>query len=173
MNSRIAARGLLCVMLAGMAGSMVSCKSAPQGPPAPLAIADGMKVTIEMTVTAMPDKTVESTKGKTPIVLIQGKHEQWPSLEIALAGMTVGEKKTLTLTADQAAGPYDESKKRTVKLEQLPLGTKVGTKIRSNQTGVVARVVKITGDSAEIDENDQLAGKDVIVDVTILKVEKP
>ena len=115
-----------------------------------------------------------STIGKPhPFSFIQGEHAIWPGFEIALAGMTEGDKKTIPLTADQAAGPYDESKKRTVTLEQLPPGAKVGTKIRSNQTGAEARVVKIAGDSAEIDANDRLAGKDVIVDVTILKVERP
>lgn len=170
MNGRIAARMLLCVILAGLSGAMVSCKSAPK---APLAVADGLKVTMDMTIT-LPDKTVvDSTIGKKPFSFIQGKNENWPSLEIALRGMTAGEKKTIHLTADQAAGPYDESKRRTVKLEQLPLGTKVGTKVRSKETGAEAYVVKISGDSAEIDYNDRLAGKDVIVEAAILKVEKP
>ena len=172
MNGLVAVRGLLCIMLAG--GMLASCKSAPQGPPIPLAVADGMKVTMDYTITTLPDKVVAlSTIGKKPITITQGKHEIFPSMEIALAGMTTGEKKTIQLTADQAAGPYDESKKRTVKLEQLPLGAKVGTKVRSKQSGAEARVVKIFDDSAEIDYNDVLAGKDVIVDVTILKVQKP
>lgn len=169
MNGRIAARMLLCVILAGLPGAMVSCKSAPK---APLAVADGLKITMDMTVT-LPDKTVESTVGKKPLTFIQGKHENWPSLEIALVGMRAGEKKIIALTADQAAGPYDESKRRTVKLEQLPPGTKVGTKVRSRESGAEARVVKISGDSAEIDYNDRLAGKDLVVEATILKVEKP
>jgi FKBP-type peptidyl-prolyl cis-trans isomerase 2 len=159
-------------MLAGVAGATTSCKSAPQGPPAPLAVADGMKITMDMTVT-LPDKAVESTVGKKPVTFTQGKHDVWPSLEVALAGMTVGEKKTIQLTADQAAGPYDDSKRRTVKMDQLPMGTKIGTRIRSRETGAEAHVVKIAGDSAEIDFNDRLAGKDLVVDVTILKVEKP
>ena len=170
MNGRTAVRVLLCVMLAGVSGALLSCKSTPKGP---LAVADGMKVTMDLTIT-LPDKTVvDSTVGKKPFSFIQGKHENWPSLEIALVGMIAGEKKTIALTADQAAGPYDESKRRTVKLEQLPPGTKVGTKIRSSKDGAIARVVKISGDSAEIDSNEDLAGKDLVVSVTILKVEKP
>lgn len=174
MSDRIALRGLLCVMLAGMAGATTSCKSAPQGPPAPLVIADGMKVTMDYTITTLPDKAVAlSTIGKKPITMTQGKHEIFPGMEMALAGMTAGEKKTITLTADQAAGPYDDSKRRTVKMEQLPPGTKVGAKVRSRESGAEARVVKISGDTAEIDSNDPLAGKDLVVEATILKVEKP
>ena len=172
MSGRIAVRVLLCVVLTGMAGAMTSCKSAPQGPPAPLVIADGMKITMDMTVT-LPDKTVMSTAGKEPVIFIQGKHDIWPSLEVALAGMGLGEKKKIALTSDQAAGPYDDSKRRTVKMEQLPPGTKVGTKVRSRESGAVAQVAKITGDTAEIDYNDLLAGKDLFVETTILKIEKP
>ena len=167
MSGRIALRVLLCVMLAG---TMLACKSS--GPKAPLAVADGMKITMDMTVT-LPDKTVESTVGKKPVTFTQGKHDIWPSLEIALVGMRAGEKKIIALAADQAAGPYDDSKRRTVKMEHLPLGTKVGTKVRSRESGAEARVVKISGDTAEIDFNDSLAGKDLVVEATILKVEKP
>jgi len=171
-SGRNAVRVLLCVMLAGLAGATTSCKSAPKAPPVPLAIADGMKVTMDMTVT-LPDRTVESTVGKKPVTFTQGKHAIWPSLEITLAGMKPGEKKTITLLVDEAAGPYDDNKRRTVKLEQLPLGAKVGTRVRSKADGTEARVVKIFGDSAEIDFNDPLAGKDLVVSVTILTVEKP
>ncbi|MDO8546373.1 MAG: FKBP-type peptidyl-prolyl cis-trans isomerase, partial [Nitrospirales bacterium] len=100
MSGRNAVRILLCVMLAGMVGATTSCKSAPQGPPAPLVIADGMKITMDMTVT-LPDKTVESTVGKKPVTFTQGKHAIWPILEIALVGMRVGEKKIIALAADQ------------------------------------------------------------------------
>lgn len=170
MNGRLAGRILLGIVLAGLPGSMVSCKSTPKSP---LTVADGLKVTMNMTVT-LPDKTVAiNSAQKAPLTFILGKHDVWPSLEIEITGMRPGDRKTFALTAEQAGGPYDESKRRTVKLAQLPLGTKVGTKVRSKETGVEARVVKIFGDSAEIDENDQLAGKDVIVAVTILKIEKP
>lgn len=168
MNGRTAVRVLLCVMLAGLSGALVSCKSTPKGPPA---VADGLKVTLDMTVT-LPDKTVVSTVGKAPITFVQGKHDIWPSLEIALAGMRPGEKKNLALTSDQAAGPYDENKRRTVKMEQLPPGSKVGTKVRSKD-GAIARIVKLSGDTAEIDFNDPLAGKDLLIEATIVKVEKP
>ena len=183
MNGPLAGRALLCVMLAG---ALPACKSSasktPAAPPAvtaspaataPLVVADGMKITVDMTVT-LPDKTVAiNSAQKAPLTFILGKHDVWPGLETEITGMKPLEKKTFALTAEQTGIPYDESKRRTVKTEQLPLGAKVGTKIRSKQTGVESRVVKITGDSAEIDENDQLAGKDVIVEVTILKIEKP
>lgn len=169
MNGRIAARVLLAVMLASLSGGMLSCKSAPKSP---LAVADGLKVTIDYTIT-LPDKSVVlSTVGKQPFSFLQGKHEILPSLEIALVGMKPGEQKKVPLAPDQAYGPYDENKRRTVKIEQLPPGAKVGARVRSKD-GQIARIVKISEGSAVIDFNDPLAGKDLVYEVTILKVEKP
>lgn len=169
MNGRMIAWVLLYAMLAGLSGALLSCKSTPKSP---LAVADGMKVTMDYTIT-LPDKSVAlSTVGKGPVSFVQGRHEILPSLEIALAGMRPGEKKNVHLTPEQAYGPYDENKKRTVKIEQLPPGTKVGTKVR-NKEGAIAHVVKISEDSAVLDFNDQLAGKDLDYEVTIIKVEKP
>ena len=172
-NSRLAVRVLLCVVLAGVSGTLLSCKSsAAKTPASPLPVAEGMKIAMEFTIT-LPDKSVAfSNVGKGPFFFIQGKHEILPSLEIALAGMKPGEQKKVPLTADQAYGPYDENKKRTVKIEQLPPGAKVGTKVRSKD-GEIAHVVKVSEDSAVIDFNDPLAGKDLTYEVIILKVEKP
>jgi FKBP-type peptidyl-prolyl cis-trans isomerase 2 len=169
MNGRTAVRVLLCVMVAGLSGALVSCKSTPKGPPA---VADGMKVTMDYTITLADKSVALSTVGKKPISFVQGKHEILPSLEIALAGMRPGEQKNVHLTPEQAYGPYDENKRRLVKIEQLPPGTKVGAKVRG-KNGEIARVVKISEDSAVIDFNDPLAGKDLTYEVTIVKVEKP
>jgi len=170
-----ATRLLLCAVLVSLSSALLSCKSSvpktPNNPNAPLAVAEGLKVTMNMTLT-LPDKTVVSTEGKEPVIFIQGRHDIWPSLETALTGLRAGEKKTVTLTANQAAGPYDASKRRTVKTEQLPKGTIAGAKVRSNN-GDLARVVSISDDHAELDFNDPLAGKDLVVEATILNVEQP
>ncbi len=183
-------RILLCAACIGMVAMLPACKSksskpetaktepatAPAAPASPAApagpqVSDGAKTTMEFTIT-LPDKSVAfSNVGKDPFTYVQGKHEIWPSLEMALAGMSPGEKKKVTLTSDQAYGPYDETKKQTVKLAQLPPGAKVGSQVK-NKNGDIARVLKITDDSAVIDFNHPLAGKDLMVDVTILKVEK-
>jgi FKBP-type peptidyl-prolyl cis-trans isomerase 2 len=173
MNRRIGILALLYVILAALPGGLLACKSGAAKPPAGLPeIADGMKVTMDITVT-LSDKTVAiSTAGKEPFTYMHGRHDIWPSLEIALAGMKPGEKKKVSLTSDQAYGPYDESKRQTVKLAQLPPGTKVGAQVK-NQKGEIARVIKISEDSAVVDFNNPLAGKDLIIEATILKVEKP
>jgi FKBP-type peptidyl-prolyl cis-trans isomerase 2 len=134
-------------------------------------IADGAKVTVEYTL-ALADKTVlETNVGKEPISYTQGNHEIIPGLEKALAGLKAGDKKHVTVTAEDAYGPYDEQKKVTVTKEQVPPEVKVGTKLRA-QNGMEAKVVSIDGNSVVVDTNHPLAGKSLVVDINVLKVEK-
>jgi FKBP-type peptidyl-prolyl cis-trans isomerase 2 len=54
----------------------------------------------------------------------------------------------------------------------VPPETKVGTLLRS-QEGLEARVLEVNGDSVLLDMNHPLAGKNLVFEVNILKVEKP
>ena len=123
-----------------------------------LAITDGSKVTLEYTL-ALPDRTVvESNVGKEPISYTQGNSEVLPGLEKALAGLKAGDKKHVTLSADEAYGSYDEKKKVTVTKEQVP---------------PEAKVVAIDGNAVVVDTNHPLAGKSLVFDINVLKVESP
>jgi FKBP-type peptidyl-prolyl cis-trans isomerase 2 len=138
--------------------------------PSPV-IADGAKVTVEYTL-ALPDKTVlETNVGKEPISYTQGNHEIIPGLEKALAGLKAGDKRHVTVTAEDAYGPYDEQKKVTVTKEQVPPEVKIGTRLRA-QNGMEAKVLSIDGNSVVVDTNHPLAGKSLVFDINVLKVEK-
>ena len=56
--------------------------------------------------------------------------------------------------------------------KNVPPEAKVGTLLRS-QDGQQAKVVEMKGDSVVVDTNHPLAGKNLVFDVNILKVEKP
>lgn len=137
-----------------------------------LQIADGLRVTLEYTLT-LPDKTVaDSTKGQPPFSYTQGKQEIIPGLEKALAGLKAGDKKRIMVPAAEAYGLYDEKKKVEVPKKNVPPEVKPGMRLRS-QDGREAKVLEIKGDSVVIDTNHPLAGKDLTFDVNILKVEHP
>lgn len=134
-------------------------------------IADGMKVTLDYTL-ILPDQTVlESTVGQEPISYLHGNREILPGLEKAMTGMKAGEKKRITLSPDEAYGPYDEKKKVTVSKDQVPPDSKVGTRLRSPD-GREAKIVAMEGNSVVVDLNHPLAGKPLVFEVKIVKVEK-
>jgi len=137
-----------------------------------LQVADGLKITLEYTLT-LPDQTVaDSTAGKEPFSYIHGEHEIIPGLEKGLTGLKAGDKKRIVLAAADAYGSYDEKKKVSVPKANVPPETKVGSLLRSEE-GLEARVIQVTGDSVVLDMNHPLAGKNLVFDVDILKVEKP
>jgi FKBP-type peptidyl-prolyl cis-trans isomerase SlyD len=137
----------------------------------PAAVGDGAKVTLEYTLSLADNTPVESNVGKEPVIYTHGKKEIIPGLEKALAGMKAGDKKHVTVPADEAYGQYDEAKKVTVTKDQVPSSVKVGTRLRS-QNGMEAKVVSIDGNNVVVDTNHPLAGKSLVFDVNVLKVEK-
>jgi FKBP-type peptidyl-prolyl cis-trans isomerase SlyD len=135
-------------------------------------IADGMRVTMEYTLT-LPDKTVaDSTAGQTPFSYVHGVHQIIPGLEKALTGLKAGDKKRVAIPAADAYGLYDKAKIITVPKKNVPPEAKAGTMLRS-ASGQPAKVLEIKGDSVVIDTNHPLAGKDLTFDVNVLKVEPP
>ena len=183
MKRRIGAWVLLYALLAGLSGTMLSCKSGAKPPAgsspsakAPdqdstLPIANGDKVTMDYRI-LRPDDTVIDI-GKEPLSFIQGKQKIVPAdIEASVAGMKVGERKRIPLTAEQAFGPYDESKKITVKREQLRPDAKAGGLVQ-RKDGTRARIVDLSDSSAVLDFNmHALTGPNLVYAITILKVEK-
>ena len=85
-----AGRSLLLGMLLAVGGQLMGAGAYAQGD---LAIADGVKVSLEYILT-LPDKSVaDSNVGQEPIIFVQGAHEIVPGLEKALDGMKAGQKR--------------------------------------------------------------------------------
>jgi len=103
---------------------------------------------------------------------VQGRHEIFPALEREVAGMKPGEEKKVELTAEEGFGPYDDKKKMDVPRTQLPATAKEGA-IVQDKAGHFATVAEFSDSTAVLDYNHPLAGKPLVVQVRILKVENP
>jgi FKBP-type peptidyl-prolyl cis-trans isomerase 2 len=132
-------------------------------------IVEGSKVTLEYVATA-PGST-EIDYGNVS-EFVQGRHEIIAALEREVVGMKSGEEKKVTLSPEDAFGPHDERKTLKIPKTLLPLGTKAGDVLR-NDAGVLATVAEIGETLAVLDYNHPLAGKPLVVQLKILKVEKP
>jgi len=135
-----------------------------------LQIGDGMKVTMEYTLTLSDKTVVDSTAGRVPFSYTHGNQEIIPGLEKALTGLKVGDKKHVTIPAAEGYGLYDEKRKVTVPKKNVPPDVKVGTRLRA-ANGMEAQVLEVKADSVVVDTNHPLAGKDLTFDVNIIKVE--
>ena len=136
-----------------------------------LQVADGLKVTLEYTLT-LPDKTVaDSNVGQAPFSYTQGGHQIVPGLEKALTGMKAGQSKRVEVPAEQAYGAYDKNARATVDKANVPPNVQPGTLLRSSD-GRTVKVLEVQEKSVVLDLNHPLAGKNLTFDVKVLKVEK-
>jgi len=134
-----------------------------------LQIVEGSTVTLQY---------VASVPGSTGIdygnvsEFIQGRHEIFPALEQEVVGMKPGEEKIVQLSPDKAFGPHDDSKKLNIPKELLPFGVEDGDVVQ-NDLGDFATVAEVSDTTAVLDYNHPLAGKPLVVQMKILKVENP
>jgi FKBP-type peptidyl-prolyl cis-trans isomerase 2 len=164
---RHATGALLALALA----AAVPAAGAPDTGKESAVVSDGMKVTMEYTLT-LPDKSVASTNvGEEGHAYVQGRQEMLPGLEKQLAGMKAGEKKHIDLKAADAYGPYDEKAKITVPRDRVPPEVQTGMDLQGPD-GRPVKVLQVSEKEVVLDMNHPLAGKDLAFDVKILKVEK-
>ena len=115
----------------------------------------------------------QSDAGK-PLEFLVGAGTLIPTLEKAMLGMKVGEKKSIMVKAADAYGEYDKAAVRVVPRAQFPkdLKPKVGERYQiSGQAGpMVVTVSAMTDTMVTIDFNHPLAGKDLTFEVTVVKI---
>lgn len=135
-----------------------------------IVVIDGAKVTLTYTVRLQDRTVVDSNVGKEPLTFVQGAHEIVPGLEKALQGMKPGDKASIPVSAADAYGPYSHKKRKTVDRAEVPADARSGSIVRS-PGGDFARVVEMDDRSVLLDFNHPLAGKNLIFEVHVLKVE--
>lgn len=137
-----------------------------------LAVADGLTVTLEYTLSLSDHSVVDSNVGQAPFTFTQGAHEIVPGLEKSLEGMKPGEKKRIEVSAVEGYGPYDKKARTTVERSRLPDNLRVGDVLQASD-GRLVKVLELNEENAVLDLNHPLAGKNLTFDVTVINVEKP
>ena len=133
-------------------------------------ITDGSKVTLLYQITVPGDDRIEV---RDLSQFVQGEHQMLPALEQAVSGMRRGDKTEVKLSEDQAFGAYDSKKKTVVPTKELPSGVKTGDIIEDQRTGQQATITQMSDTDAVMDYNHPLAGKPILVTLTILDVDNP
>ena len=124
----------------------------------------------------LSDGTVFDTSvGRSPLEFTLGTSKIIPGFEKAVLGMKVGEKKTVTIPANEAYGPYKDNLTLEVPLELLPSGVnpQVGMQLQQKQADgsvVVALITKVSDKSVLLDANHPLAGKDLTFEIELVKI---
>jgi FKBP-type peptidyl-prolyl cis-trans isomerase 2 len=132
-------------------------------------VVEGSKVTLQYMASVPGPAGVEYGDVSE---FIQGQHEIFPALEQEVVGMTTGEEKKVELKPEQGFGLHDDGKKLEISKTLLPPGAKEGD-VLQNDLGEFATVAEVSDTTAILDNNHPLAGKPLVVQLKILKVENP
>lgn len=118
----------------------------------------------------------DSSEGRDPLEFQVGSGMVIPGFDNGVAGMNVGEKKTIHIPADDAYGPVEEDRIIQIPRTDIPadLPLEVGTQLNMHQDGspqvIPVTITNVTADTVTLDANHVLAGKDLVFEVELVGV---
>ena len=140
-----------------------------------LAIGHGTRVTLHFSLLLESGEEVDGTRRGRPATFEVGDGNLLPGFEAALFGLSTGDEARIPIPPERAFGEHRRENVRLMNRERfrgvdLTPGVVVSfTAADGELPGVIRRVL----DSAvEVDFNHPLAGRHILFDVSILKVEK-
>ena len=105
----------------------------------------------------------DSSRGRDPLEFTLGAGQVIPGFDEAVAGMRVGERKTVTIPADQAYGARQDELILAVPRTQVPphIALEVGQELQLSQEGHAFQVTvrELTDQEVVLDGNHPLAGQ--------------
>lgn len=138
-------------------------------------VKSGDTVRIHYTGTLSDGTQFDSSAGRDPLQFTVGSGQVIPGFDVAVTGMTVGEKKTVTIPADQAYGPHDPRGLQVIPRENIPadipldLGNQLQVSTPTGQTMIVT-VAKVTDEEVTLDANHRLAGQDLTFALELVEI---
>jgi len=115
-------------------------------------------------------------EGQEPLIYLHGGYGQiFKPLEELLEGKQIGETFRIEIKAADAFGEYDESLKVTEPLDELPEDLVIGMELdgyldESPDDIILYRVTHIDGESAILDANHPLSGKDLVFEGSVTDI---
>lgn len=137
-------------------------------------VADDMVVSLAYKLT-VDGEVLDEAGDKDSIQFLQGHRNIIPGLESQLAGMKVGESKTVVVDSEDGYGPVDESAVEEISLDEFPSNVKPeeGLELQmkdSKGRESYARVLSVGEESAKLDFNHPLAGKELNFEVRVVEL---
>ncbi|MFY9212118.1 MAG: peptidylprolyl isomerase [Aestuariivita sp.] len=135
----------------------------------------GDTVSIHYTGTLKDGTTFDSSEGRAPLEFEVGSGQIIPGLDVALPGMSVGDKKTVEIDCQDAYGPRDPDMRQAVPREGIPaeipldIGTQLQMQTPSGQAVPVV-VVDVSETEVTLDANHPLAGQDLTFEIELMSI---
>ncbi|MGD9413255.1 MAG: peptidylprolyl isomerase [Desulfobacterales bacterium] len=135
----------------------------------------GDTVKIHFTGKMQDDKVVETSKERGPLEFKIGEGNVISGLEQGIIGMQVGDKKTLTISPQEAFGVPRQELMVELNKDEIPEGIKLAVGIHldiqaSDGQTFKVKVVDVKEDTITLDANHPLAGVTLIFDVELIEI---
>ena len=137
-----------------------------------LKVENGMYVSVDYTGTLENGEKFDSSKGRAPLEFKVGEGQMIKGFEEAVIGMAIDEKKTFTLSPDEAYGQRDESCTYEFPTAEIPSGIvpEVGQTLALRSPDgrqIPARIVAADKEKVTFDLNHPLAGESLTFEIQI------
>jgi len=134
---------------------------------------DNVKVHYKGTLTS--GEQFDSSEGREPLTFTVGAGQMIKGFDEAIPGMSVGEKKTINISPENAYGEKNNEAIIEFPKENIPEGMKLepGMKLQlQNQQGqpIPVTVTEIKDDVVVLDANHELAGKELVFDIELVDI---
>ena len=139
-------------------------------------VKDGNTVQVNYTGKLADGTVFDTSVGRIPLEFTLGAGKVIPGFEKAVLGMKSGEKKTVTIPANEAYGPHRDDLVIEIPREELSSGItpQVGQQLQANGDNdsiIIATITKISDATVTIDANHPLAGKDLTFEIELVKIQ--
>ena len=139
---------------------------------------DGDKVTVSFQGVLEDGSVFDSSEEEGPFTFVLGDNEVLPGFERAVAGMEVGEQKTVTVPPEEGYGVHQERLVEEVDIETLPgdLDLQVGNQLEvTAEDGSKFKLLIISHDTSTVtlDANHPLAGRTLTFQIELMVIDRP
>jgi FKBP-type peptidyl-prolyl cis-trans isomerase 2 len=119
--------------------------------------------------------TFDSSEGRDPLEFKVGNGDVIRGFDEGVTGMSVGEKKTVHIAADEAYGQKDENRIVEFPRANFPPDMEPEVGMQLNMTSGSGQVIPVTiievnKEAVILDANHPLAGQDLIFDIELVDI---
>ena len=119
--------------------------------------------------------TFDSSEGREPLEFTVGEGNVIKGFDEGVMGMSIGDKKTVSIQAGDAYGDKNDEMLVEFPKEQFPpdMHPEVGMQLNmTNGNGqvILVTIVEVKEDSVILDANHPLAGKDLVFDIELVSI---
>ena len=171
---RIAAP-LILLFACALAVKVVAAEETSEAKTAEAAVVQkGSKVALEYTLSLADGTKVESNTGGEALEYEHGAGQIIPGLEEKLAGLKPGDTRQIKVPADKAYGPVQSEAFQEVEITKIPEDARrTGAELSARDPNGMqhqVRIHEVKKETAVVDFNHPLAGKDLTFDVKVLSI---